>query len=719
MKPIFTHSCSATVLAMVLLLGAAPALGKTARQATADGGFVAEFEYRGDPFHPAIGSFTLKARDGSQCWSDGKFGQNACWIANDGLTVVGLKSSGDENLPGILTFFGSRGDAVRSLRVVNFCGGGFTADGSLFIAYSRTVGIAAYDRRGRVAWSVAPGSAWFHNRDGGWLAVVRSARLDLYHNGAAAGSIKLGGPVVNDVRFAEDGATIEITGPGQVRTYDLGTLRLLRSLEWPLPPRPAPAVAQKSGSVNWPLAPVDSTHAIGNGWGEYQNYSYTYPPDPSAAYFHPGIDVMAQDTSGVPVYAVAHGWIKAWLNTSGYYYWRFAIADSNATVSDSCDGWLYAHVDPSRPHAAVGDEVWPGDQIGYLVHWPVTGFDHCHFARIRDAGSVWGNAGADWVFQDNPQNWLTPSADTARPVIEPALAGSQFAYCRNNTSTYLPDLQEAIGWLRQQPEIELTAIAAIGFSLGGGLVARLTGDVDIVARIYDRCGRGIGYYPDWEKLNPYRIEYAVHGTGGSLPRTTSFLFSHFLAWDDVDRVSTAFKQDDSCTTYGDYDSRQYYYIVTNTNGDTTLEVSDTSGCWRTTDFPDGHYWVVVYASDQAGNTTADSQLVGVNNHAGVAQPADFSPVPARLRLEPTRPNPFAGVTTISYQLMHGGSVSLLVYNIQGQVVRALVDGSQTAGRHAIPWNGRNDQGQRLAPAVYFLRLSAGGNSLTTKLILVK
>jgi len=432
--------------------------------------------------------------------------------------------------------------------------------------------------------------------------------------------------------------------------------------------------ATLSWSALWPLSPQDSVHAIGNGWGEYQNYG-------GSPYFHPGIDVMALTDTGVPCYAVAHGWVKAWLTTSAQYHWRLAIADSSLAWVDSCDGYLYAHIDPNRTHKAVGDEVNPGDQIGYLVVWPVSGFDHTHHARIRDVGSTWGQGGqADWIFVENPQNFVSPNTDTAKPVIETAISGSKFAYCRNNASTYLS-------------------------------YSNLSGDVDIVARIYDRAGVSIPGHSTWEKINPYKIEYAIHPPGGSSPRTLSFHFGHYLPWDDVSLVNTVFKNSSPCTTRGDYDNRVYYYIVTNTDGDSTLEISDTSGTWHTKTVPNGQYWVVVYASDQYGNTTPDSQLVTVNNPIGVeelpqAALADFA--------LSAQPNPFRSNLEVSYFLPRREQVSLVLYNAAGQMVRMFANGSEPAGIHRLRWDA-NEAGA----GIYFLRLKAGSFQATRRVVLLR
>ena len=434
-----------------------------------------------------------------------------------------------------------------------------------------------------------------------------------------------------------------------------------------------------AGAALWPLSPTNQVHALGNGWGEYQNYG-------GSPYFHPGIDVMALTDTGVPCYAVARGWVKAWLTTSANEHWRLAIADTNLLYRDSCNGYLYAHIDPNRTHKNVGDLVNPGDQIGYLVYWPVTGFDHCHFARVRDSGATWGRGGlADWTFVENPQNLISPNTDTAKPVIETAITGSKFAYCRNNASTYLP-------------------------------YNNLNGDVDIVARIYERFGVAIPGHSLWERINPYKIEYAIHPPGGSAPHTLSFLFGHYLPWDDVNLVNLVFKDDATCNTQGDYDYRVYYYTVTNTDGDSLLEVRDTSGTWHTRSVPNGQYWVVVYASDQYGNTTPDSQLVTVNNPVGVEEMAEGNVSAFAFEVGP---NPFRGELDVGYALPQPEHVTLLVYNVMGQVVKVLAEGEEHGGLHRVRWNRRTAEGEEAGAGIYFLKLQAGPYRSTRRVLLLR
>jgi hypothetical protein len=397
-------------------------------------------------------------------------------------------------------------------------------------------------------------------------------------------------------------------------------------------------------AVRWPLAPTDSTHPLGNNWGEYQYYG-------GSPYLHPGIDVMA-DTIHRPVYAVQSGFVKGWLTTSGNYHWRLAIADYE--TSDSVEAWLYAHIDPYQYHKDVGEYVVEGELIGYLVEWPITGFDHLHFARIKDAGAVWQYG--DWAFVQNPLLVIQPYDDTTKPVFENAYSNNKFAFCQNNSSNYL------------QPD-------------------NLYGDVDIVAKIYDDVGFPL-YDPVWERLIPYRIAYEIRGVNIN-NSTLSFIFCDVL--DYTQNVDVIYKDDAVCNTRGDYSYRDYYFIVSNTDGDSIVESTDAAYTWETENLPNGDYWVIVSACDAAGNTQRDSMLVTVAN-VGVAEQGDI----VAAHSSRISPNPSIGVIAIDTER------KLKIVDASGRVVAYGSGGSYT-----------------LAPGVYFVFFEDNNEIHSEKIVVVK
>ena len=89
------------------------------------------------------------------------------------------------------------------------------------------------------------------------------------------------------------------------------------------------------------------------------------------------------------------------------------------------------------------------------------------------------------------------------------------------------------------------------------------------------------------------------------------------------------------------------------------------------------------------------------------------------RLLPNRPNPFSALTTIGYGIRSAGAVTIGVHDLKGRLVRTLVDACGNPGVHEVVWDGRADGGEPVASGVYFVRLRAGGEQRTQKVLLVR
>jgi PA domain/FlgD Ig-like domain len=72
------------------------------------------------------------------------------------------------------------------------------------------------------------------------------------------------------------------------------------------------------------------------------------------------------------------------------------------------------------------------------------------------------------------------------------------------------------------------------------------------------------------------------------------------------------------------------------------------------------------------------------------------------------PNPFTPSTVISLELPAGGATRVEVYDIQGRMVKRLVNGWLPAGHHAVTWDGTDTSGRRTGAGVYFTRIVANG-----------
>jgi len=80
------------------------------------------------------------------------------------------------------------------------------------------------------------------------------------------------------------------------------------------------------------------------------------------------------------------------------------------------------------------------------------------------------------------------------------------------------------------------------------------------------------------------------------------------------------------------------------------------------------------------------------------------------------PNPFYSLIKIQYTIIKCCEVSLKVYNINGQLVRTLVNAQQSPGTHEINWNGTDDSCRKLSQGVYFLQMDIEDYSETKKIV---
>jgi hypothetical protein len=83
------------------------------------------------------------------------------------------------------------------------------------------------------------------------------------------------------------------------------------------------------------------------------------------------------------------------------------------------------------------------------------------------------------------------------------------------------------------------------------------------------------------------------------------------------------------------------------------------------------------------------------------------------------PNPFNPTTTINYELSKWQQVSLSIFNINGQLVRTLVNAQQGPGNYSIIWDGLNENGHHVSSGIYFYKLSTEKETLTKRMLLLK
>jgi hypothetical protein len=114
--------------------------------------------------------------------------------------------------------------------------------------------------------------------------------------------------------------------------------------------------------------------------------------------------------------------------------------------------------------------------------------------------------------------------------------------------------------------------------------------------------------------------------------------------------------------------------------------------------PPGYY---LFFAVNADSVPSVAQWVKVSGPIS-AVPPEFGVRPAVAAF----PNPFQSATTLTFFLTEPGEVRLTLFDAAGRQVRKLHQGHSEAGPRQISWDGRNDEGQKVASGVYMIRLQS-------------
>jgi triacylglycerol esterase/lipase EstA (alpha/beta hydrolase family) len=124
------------------------------------------------------------------------------------------------------------------------------------------------------------------------------------------------------------------------------------------------------------------------------------------------------------------------------------------------------------------------------------------------------------------------------------------------------------------------------------------------------------------------------------------------------------------------------------------------------------------AANQEHVTVTPENAAWIRNEIEQSQAAvgvPDTPAPIALALA-SEPNPFSANVRVTFSLPRAARATVRAFDVRGREVRTLVDGVQSAGPHAITWDGRDAAGRSPAPGVYFLRLDADGQTRVRRVV---
>ncbi len=108
-------------------------------------------------------------------------------------------------------------------------------------------------------------------------------------------------------------------------------------------------------------------------------------------------------------------------------------------------------------------------------------------------------------------------------------------------------------------------------------------------------------------------------------------------------------------------------------------------------------------------------VVSISPETGVSEP----PVPALALIRSCAPNPARAGASLRYALGAPANVEAVVYDAAGRRVRTLRDDWTPAGERLLTWDLRGDSGGRVSSGAYFLRITAGGETVSDKVVVLR
>ncbi|MCF7911210.1 MAG: tandem-95 repeat protein [Candidatus Cloacimonetes bacterium] len=167
------------------------------------------------------------------------------------------------------------------------------------------------------------------------------------------------------------------------------------------------------------------------------------------------------------------------------------------------------------------------------------------------------------------------------------------------------------------------------------------------------------------------------------------------------------------------------------------------GIWQESEYLDQGFWYFTIVGDNAGdplyirlldennieNTSLDMITFQADSKIGSPfEPylAVFYPVEEEEHeivpvnaLNQNYPNPFNPETTICFELAAQDYVTLNIFNLRGEKIKALVREPREAGSYSVVWDGTNDNGNQVASGIYFYSISTSQYSATRKMVMIK
>jgi uncharacterized repeat protein (TIGR02543 family) len=165
------------------------------------------------------------------------------------------------------------------------------------------------------------------------------------------------------------------------------------------------------------------------------------------------------------------------------------------------------------------------------------------------------------------------------------------------------------------------------------------------------------------------------------------------------------------------------YTLTTTSENGTIILNPSGGIYEEgtevmlTAVADENFKFGQWSGDLSGKTNPDTIIMDGDKSVS----AEFDELTDKVEFSTNGedymhiyPNPFTSETSIEYTLDKASNVELVIYNLMGQKVAALVNTHQNAGSHSVKWFPQHENGNDLARGIYICYLRTDDKGIQIK-----
>lgn len=177
------------------------------------------------------------------------------------------------------------------------------------------------------------------------------------------------------------------------------------------------------------------------------------------------------------------------------------------------------------------------------------------------------------------------------------------------------------------------------------------------------------------------------------------------------KVSVADNNGNTILDFGEYGNQDSW------GSSSPVPTSDVPFAWPVAAAATDNF---IYVSDMVNTRVVRvRKTFALDNLPGYPTASDNGGSAARSVAMAASPNPFNPDCRIRVTLPGDGALRLSLYDASGRLVRALASGHFKAGTHFFVWNGRDQAGRALSSGWYAARLTAGGKTLSRRVMMVR